>query len=376
MQYFIKVLLSLNLICFIILLSAEHGTAQSVEASFIFGEEVILEGISGAALQEDALFVLTSAEPYIHKFNLRDSSSYSSWGRKGNGPGEVNNPIDIELADNSIYLLDLRPGACKLIQYNQQGVIISEYPLNRVGIKMCYRFEFGSGFKLLEIGRFAERERHLVLLDDNSNRLDTLTVLLEPASKKVLVPEGPMRSWNFTDPFIPAPYWSLSENGKLYYWSGEEEYISISGLRTNNISKLKTSEKAILISVSDIDFFIDKRFPLNGKPLFGHKNPYRHLRGKIKKELEESNSEFFPLVNSIKIDPLGNIWMLKASKADGQIWSSLSENGSETTYKFTKGKTVMVFGKMYIAMRSKNELNDDIIELYDREKILEQSKMN
>ena len=82
----------------------------SPDIAHTLGEEQILHEVVAARAVDQTVFVLTQSDPVLHRFELQ-SGSYTAWGAKGEGPGEVQNPQGLAVDDDAVYVLDTQPGA-------------------------------------------------------------------------------------------------------------------------------------------------------------------------------------------------------------------------------------------------------------------------
>lgn len=338
-----------------ILILSKGAPAQN----WIYGDNYPLVNIQDVSLEDDMVFALTSQEPSIHIFS---GKKYKSWGAEGKGPGELSRPVAIEVDNSSVFVLDAPPGACKVVKYTFKGEYVTSEAVR--GVQMCYDLKVSGKYKVLQTGKWMHRKNELVLLGKNSS---TLISYKEPEPVRIEPAKGPVGIYNFVSPFVAQPHWSANSKGKLIFWGGNSNSISIIDLKTGEKELLKIPSYNLAIQPADIKAWISEEFSPNQERL-GIPDPFRNVRGKIREEVSFPGS--YPLLSDIKTDPHGGIWVLRASKQSGEIWSYLTLDGNHTTVKFPESREVVAFGKEFVAMTTKDKNGIEYVELYRREQFL------
>lgn len=83
-------------------------------------DSITLFNIRGAAFKGSSLVILTAPEPSIHFFT---NDRLISWGAKGAGPAELENPRDILSIDDHLLVLDR--GLGKIVSYDSTGELFA-----------------------------------------------------------------------------------------------------------------------------------------------------------------------------------------------------------------------------------------------------------
>lgn len=77
--------------------------------------------------RNDKYFILDRYDARTVVSFTHDGKPYASYGRTGNGPGEYVFPLDIDVRDSTVYILD--SSSKKLIIYSEHGTYIGEKPV-------------------------------------------------------------------------------------------------------------------------------------------------------------------------------------------------------------------------------------------------------
>jgi len=292
---------------------AQNSTPESnySEPSAVFGKTNPLVGISDVAELDNQLFVLTTSYPAIHVFD-KANKDYISWGKEGNGPGELKGPKSIEIYDEHIFVLDFQPGKCKIVKYDRRGNHISTVPVRGY---FCYDMKFGGNNKFIEVGQFMSSKRTILSVGDSLTPVKSYKLLNK---KKIKTPEGPMNNITVANPFLPAPRWNVLPDGNLVYWDGKSGELSILSPAGKKISKITIPEtKEIALTSKDIDNWIQTKYAPT--PLFGHKDFYKGVRSSIKDQMSYPDS--YPRLLDIKTSNSNEIWLKKSDyKTTGDVW--------------------------------------------------------
>jgi hypothetical protein len=350
--------------------SINKGYSQSKNIEFkaapekILGVEHPLVGIADVVIIDDSTFaVLTSTFPAIH---VLGNGTYRSWGKKGNGPDELDGPSHLEINGDTLFTLDFRPGACKIVSYDLQGKYISSEPIRGAG--MCYVFKMSGHHRIVETGQWGSPKKELLLIGEESEPIARFT---EPGAVSLKIPKGPMRKFSFQNPFIPQPVWGVNGEKQLIIWKGDINELTFMEFPDLKPKKLDTDipDNDIHIEGEDVENWLNEHFPAD-KTHFGKPNFFAGVRKRVKQKMDIPDTYAF--LRSIKTDPAGGFWILRGFYRDaGQVWSYVSPKGKVNyTVTFRENREILAFGEFYIVAKHQDKNGIEYIEIYDRDRLI------
>lgn len=324
-----------------------------------FGVDHPLYQIRDAALEGETLFVLTSPEPSVHVFRVDSPASYRAWGSEGSGPGELSNPKALIARSEIVHVLDMVPGKNRVNTYSWEGGLLRVSPIS--GIQIAYDFALIDGSFLVEAGNFGDRMHVIYRMDPNRGEMEAVAHVENQAPQVRLEPgDGPIRSYTIHLPFSAQPRWAATP-AALAIWPGYGSDIQLLSLSGNTVGTVHIPDGGIPVDAKDRDVWLDRTFPLHGE-LFGVRNPYRELRNEVRNTVRFPDT--FP--PALRIEPAvgGGLWVLRAEKFAGEVWSLIDRNAEPVTLSMPGGRQVLAFGDEYVAAKVVDADGVETIELY------------
>lgn len=340
------------------------GNPQEIQPVKIYGKDHFLINIKDVVIKGDTVISITGDFPSIHIFSEK---YYTSWGKEGNGPGELNITESVEVRNESIYILDFRTGSCKVIRYDLTGQYISSIPVRGY---LCHDFNLGGDQQLIEVGSFGDQKKNIM---DLGRPLRKVASFKEPDPVRIRTPEGPMQHYNVENPFIAKPIWHLNSKGKLIMWNGESNDLTIKNLKTKQETSVSMPPVSnIVIKPAAVKLWIDDKFPAN-KVVFGRERFFRSVRKRAGDKVPIP--DYYAPLYDIKTDPWGNIWVQRTRyRKAGQVWTYLPlAEERNLTFELPEGRKLAAVGKEYVAATMMDEDGIEYIELYKREELLRNS---
>jgi len=286
----------------------------SPDIAHTLGEEQILHEVVTARVVDQTVFVLTQSDPVLHRFEL-ESGSYTAWGAKGEGPGEVQNPQGLAVDDDAVYILDTQPSANRILAYTHDGTPQEELRVEASGV--ASRLEQAGNDLLVGVSPFQESQQTVLRVSG-----DAETVIDEVNAERptVRIDGGEvMQHMSVAVPFRPETRWTVTDDGHRAVWTPGSGTIVMETLEGTLERRLPLAEQEpIPVTDKDQAAWVHRRFP-EGEVLFGRENPYREIRPRALEEVPFP--ETFAPVLEMKGDPAGGIWVLRAHKHDGQRWT-------------------------------------------------------
>ncbi|MFU8811996.1 MAG: hypothetical protein ACNA78_03455 [Balneolaceae bacterium] len=333
----------------------------SVDPVKIVGKEEALFNIRNVVIHEDILLVLSGTEPHIHVYQ---NDSYITFGNKGPGPFEFNEPVSICMAGDTLYVLDFQPSNNKLITFTLSGERLEERPLDhlfmarsitcneRSGVITDSRRDVGAN------GQISAPNLHLYNLYQN----DHILSIQYPEEITIPTPSGPMRSWSLSPPFHPIPQWALQTDGTLAYWDDESDLVNILSVEGEKSGTISVPDIQFELTDKEIDSWLEREYP-EDRSAFGMS--LSGLRDEIIKRVQFPGH--FPKIGGLRGDPEQGIWVLHARHSSGEIWSWVKDNEHIQTYKFPAGNQLVAIGKKEIGLKVEQEDGFELIEIFNKE---------
>ncbi len=253
-------------------------------------DEYTFGQIAGLAIDADgSIYVVDRQIPALRKYGP-DGSYLSTFGGKGGGPGEYENPdggITV-LPDRRVVLRD--PGNGRLNVYSPEGEALDHWPTTAGHYTSNPLFSDTAGHLYVYMWSFEDGTNFLVHRDADGALVDTLPrpeFDRESAVLEAVFEEGDNRSFSrSTVPFSPTDHWSFSPFG--YYVSGWSDRYSFDLLRrdapTLRIERgrdpvpVKPDEKANERERMTANMrFTDPKWDWNGPPIPDTKPAYQAL---------------------------------------------------------------------------------------------------
>ena len=298
---------------------AQNGCV-SPDVVHTLGEEQILHEIVTTRVLDQKVFVLTQSDPVLHVLDL-ESDSYAAWGTKGEGPGEVQNPRDLAVDENAVYILDMQLGANRIRTYTHDGAPQEELRVDASGL--ATRLERAGDDLIVVVSPFQESQQTVLRISGDTQ---TVTNEIDEKQPTVRVDGGEvMQHMDVPVPFQSRTTWTITHDGYRAVWTPGANDIVVERLDGTSERRIPLTEQApIPVTDEDQEAWAHRTFP-EGATLFGRENPYREVRPRALETVPFP--ETFAPVLTIKGDPGGGLWIHRADTHDGQRWTYEHVNG-------------------------------------------------
>lgn len=325
-------------------LAVAQGTPQRVRVlGDARGEE--LHQVRGVTFLGTGLVVLTAPGPAVHLFS---GGQKHSWGAKGAGPAELSNPRSVAVAGERILVRDAQ--LRKIAVYDRSGRLLSTRPLPG-----------GLAYDLTVAGR----DTILGLLDMRSHTVVRLrgerqdTLLRYPVTGDVVALSAPgAPTLTLPPPFRPQPVWSVFPDGRIAFWDGRADAVSILDRNGAEVSRLPLPAARHPVTAADREYWLANNFPgsIRGQ------NPFGALREKVRTELKFP--ETFPPVLGLLPDPRGGVWVLRTPAANGQRWTYLAPGQRPLSIRFPPRRALLALSATDMAVHARDADDVETIEIY------------
>ena len=329
-----------------------------VDESPAIAKKVPLYRVRDVAFAADQVIVLTAPEPSIHVFDLAGRSRSRAWGREGKGPGELENPVAMTAIGDFVHVLDLVPGAPRVVTFTLSGESVRTTVVS--GVELGVTLSAVGDELIVETAEFRGRNRKLVRVAQPDA---ALTEFMRPEQIQLVSDEGPMQSLRVAPPFAAQPHWTVLQGAGVALWPGEGQHITVLPLRGGDTLVIELPERSYPLTAADQARWIERTFPADAE-VFGIRDAYRGLRKAARERIQFP--DVFPPVLRLESDSRGGLWVLRADRATGQVWT-LIEAGVETlTLVGPPGRDLVAFGARMLAATTVDENGVELIEIYER----------
>jgi len=331
------------------------------EPAYTYGSDHTLYRIEDVDLESDTVYVLTQPEPAVHVFERGDFSE--SWGKEGRGPGELTNPRSLGTNRNRIVVANMRPN--RILWFSPSGTLKKEATI-RSGLLTDIEFKSEEVVAQTEEFRGSMVTLAHVSSSDHTERLVSFqsgpSVEIEPSV-------GP--SLTLPAPFQSRTVWTLLENRRIARVEKGSRKVHVKDFHGETLQTLRIPEGAYDVREEDGRAWIYRQ--LNPQTLaFGQEDPFRKTREEALETLDFPDR--YPPALKILSDAKQGVWVLRADRKQGQIWTHLRVNHSPRTVSFPAGLRVSAFGAKYIAGIDRGKNGIELVKLYNRNQVLNRAE--
>jgi len=324
----------------------------------VLGVDEPLYRVRDVVFAADQVIVLTAPEPSIQVFDITGRSRSRSWGREGKGPGELENPVAMTVIGDFVHVLDLVPGAPRVVTFTLTGEAVRTTVAS--GVELGVALSAVDDELIIETAELRGRTRKLVRVAQPDA---ALLEFVRPEQIQLVSDEGPMQSLRVTPPFAAQPHWTVLQGAGVAFWPGEGQHIAVLPLHGGDTLVIELSKRAYPLTAADQARWIERTFPVDAE-VFGIRDAYRGLRKAARERIQFPDA--FPPVLRLDSDSRGGLWVLRADRASGQVWT-LIEAGIETlTLVGPPGRDLVAFGARMLATTAVDENGVELIEIYER----------
>ncbi len=333
--------------------------------SLTIGRDDPLHQVRDVALLESSVVILSASFPSVSIFDL-SGLAIGKWGAEGDGPGELRNPTHVLVDANGPVVLDMRPGAVRLIRYRWDGTVQQE---GRVPHVVIVSDIAGTGGGLVARAReFGEESNTLVTLDMTRDRADTLVTFMSPLKIRIEPESGPR--YSSYPPFSPRPAWAMARSGgrdHVVLWEAGNRASTLRLYALEDASRITTwllpDWPKTRVTDRDLEYWLETAFP---RDFFGRSDdPLRDVRAEARRIFDRP--EFFPDVLELRSDPKAGVWVKKTPASQGELWVLTEDGHICGAFQLPEGREVLTFGVRHVAAKAvTQEFGEELVELYDR----------
>ncbi len=273
--------------------------AMNAKDFFAGASDVALDG-------KGDLYVCDGRANNIKKFSAQ-GKYLKTIGKQGQGPGDFNNPIEMEISGARLYVREL---------YNQRiSVLDSEGNFIR---SVPFPIEIGTiWWRIAAIpgGRFIlERERanyddpnapQECFIELYSLDLEPVKIIYQRKVRRNKYITEPQRT-NVPIPFSPRVHWDVTPDGEIVIGFSEKYEVEIYDPVKGKLSAFSRPYKPVEVTAEAKDLFFRNMTAVSGM-MGGPTTTQRGAPDFIVKNTEFP--KYYPPYNDLKVDSEGNIWV-------------------------------------------------------------------
>jgi hypothetical protein len=288
-------------------------------------------GLSDVAVDDNGfLYVCDYKNRNIKKFGAT-GVYLKSIGRLGQGPGEFNSPMEIEVANGKLYVMDLMNMRISIFDF--EGKFLKSVPILPEAV-----IQAGSWWKMkaLPDGRFIVHKEKVdrndlkapqeVFLNLYSSELDFIKTIYQQKIRRDKYITEP-RKINVPIPFAAQVYWDIMPDGKLAVGFSEKYEIEIYDPDKGKVSSFSHEYTPVEVTA------LDKELHFKGMSVTigGPSGIISETRGAP--DYVVKNTEFpryKPPFYELAVDAQGNIWIrpFLADPKMGPCFDAFAPNGA------------------------------------------------
>lgn len=331
-----------------------HLTQPSIRLGDL--TERMLVDIVAVDVNDERAVVGTGSAPYLHAF---DGERYGSWGRDGGGPSELDGLSGLALLEDRVLVLSNNQH--KIVSYTLDGEFLAE---RRIDGHWANRLHVSGGDTLLFTFVPMSDERAVVRL--RGERTDTLFTFVR-SSESVRLEAAGAPSFTVSLPYTPQTLITPLSDGRSVVWEPGSEQIRVLGSdarSSGEVGSFGPVGAAEPSTDADRTLWIESVLPME---FMGRVGIFDPLKPEVERVAEERFPERLPAVLELLSDPSGGVWVRKTTRAEGQRWAYFGSDGARAgDVVFPPGHRFMAAGPDRLWAWSADDLDVEYVEGFDR----------
>lgn len=334
------------------LMPAAIVAQETPEMTAVFGDatDIVLFQVHAAAAGDGALAVLTDPDPAVHVFT---EGEIREWGAAGGGPGELASPVDIELTDGSVFVLDV--GRPRFVRYDTGGSFLASRPTeplraNRMWVR-------GPDTVLATFLPLSDARAAVRLRDD---RIDTLFAF-QSRGRTIRLEASGAPSFSVKPPYLAQVEWTVLSDGGMVRFdpvTDRLEWLDRDG-RLEGTTALPW--EGLPVTGGDREWWVDATIPES----FMGQRVFEPLRSVARETLEFP--ERLPLVLAALEDAGGGVWLRRTTPVHGERWALVDRSGHVSgDVVLPPGRELLATDRRSLFVLARDDLGVERIEVYRR----------
>ena len=308
-----------------------------------------VRGVVAGAYRGGDLAVVARAEPAVHLFA---AGGHRAWGKRGEGPAELANPVEVAWAGERILVRDGTLG--KIASFDVSGRLVATRPAPAGGGVPVGLAVAGSDTLLSFVQPGAP---HATVVRLRGARQDTVLRYRQSEPKVTLSASG-APTLTVSAPFAAAARWELLRDGTLAWWDGAADALEVRDRAGRAAGRLPLPRERFPVTRADREAWLATGLPreLRGQDVFA---PLREVARR-----EVRFPDRLPAVMDLMADPEGGVWVLRSTAAQGQRWTHLRRGRAPLTVRLPEGRYLLAVSGGEMAAVARAEGGAQAIEIY------------
>jgi hypothetical protein len=324
---------------------------QAAEPSFVIDGDagLIVPDIRSAVLYRGGSVVLSAPGPALHR--VAGSRVRHEWGRAGEGPGELRDPVDLDWSGDAGIVLDQVQR--RLTGFDEAGRVLFTRSL---GTDWANRVRLVGRDTVVQV--FVPMADARVIVRLRGLRRDTIATLRHTAVDVHLdPPSGP--SLTVSSPFASVAQWTDVPGRGVAVWQPGAPNIVVLDLTGREVERLPVPGGSFRVLPADREWWFANAIPgdFRGGRIF--EAVRRLARDKVR--FPESHAP----VTGLEADATGAIWVRRTGTGAGEVWQRIGTNGGiVATLRLPRGRRLLDLGDGIAIASSTSDMDEPVVEGY------------
>lgn len=321
----------------------ERTAVHGADGSFLYG--VVAGAAAGAEVS-----VLTEPEPAVH---LYGPDGTTEWGREGQGPAELQSPVDITWENDRIHVLDI--GNRKFVRFDREGGFEQSRGL---GDAWARTLDIVRGDTVL--GTFVPMTDARAVVRVSGQVSDTLLRYRSRGEDHRLEAPG-APSLTVKAPFSAQLRWTATPEGGLAWYDPGTGELVLQDRAGVEVSRTSVPWGGSEVTEADREWWIANRIPAD----FQGRAVFEPLRDVAREELDFP--ERHAPVLALERDPAGGVWVKRTLESEGERWTRLAPGGAVTgDFRLPPGRRLIAISEARVFAVARDALDVETVEAYGR----------
>lgn len=310
--------------------------------------QLVFADVRAVGLDAGTLAFISQPDPAVH---LRDAAGHvTEWGRKGQGPGELIDPVDIALTKESALVLDM--GNRRLDAYTRAGRTVWSRSLettwaNHVAV-------IGTDTLLHTLVPMTS-ERAVVRLHESAR--DTVLRYNLTSDVIELVAQGSPRM-TVTRPFVAQSQWAPIPNVGYAYWSAGQSTIGVFDAAGHLRAQHRVPPGSFAVAPADREHWFQTAIPQE----FMGRHVFEPVLQVARRTVEFPTR--FPLLLALLGSTEGGVWVRRTESGGGEVWMQV--DGGSVTFRLPPGRQLLAIDARTLVARAQSANDEPVVEVYER----------
>jgi hypothetical protein len=305
--------------------------------------------VRAASFNAGVLAILSKPEPAMH---VRDTQGrFTEWGRSGQGPGEMIDPIDMAWAAAGVVVLDM--GNRRMAAFSPAGRALWTRSLETT---WANRIAIVGPDTLLHTLVPMTRERAVVRFRGATRD----TVLRYQTSADVVRLEAAgAPGFTVARPFVAQDQWTAVPQVGFAYWAAGSPTIGVFDAAGRPRTKLRIPSGDASVTEADREQWFRSAIP----DQFMGRRVFEPIRQEARRTMRFP--AVFPPVLALLGSVDGQVWVRRTGNGAGETWEQ-ADNPSSAAFRLPPGRELLGINLRTLIVRAHTADGEPVVEVYER----------